>query len=697
MPPNKNKTKSIFILIAIMLALTGFRLLWLFYHAPTTDQPVAEDGLLDLREHDLNDDQTVTLKGEWAFFPDSLVENTQQLPSNISENIRDISGGADEDSHQFGTYYLKILVDEAADADHLFSIRMPSANTASALFVNGHLIDQSGDVAAVENNHGGQGNPYVASFSEESNEIDIMLQVSNFDTNEGIGISSPIKFGTSQAITSSKNLEDVLLITMVVILVLHSIYSLLIYIFISRKKIMLFFAIGFLFPAIDEMLTYDSATMEWLHLNYEWSFKLKELIYLGAALFLVQIMRNLLRISKEYKRFRWLTVLYGICALLIVVLPLNYLIQINTMFFILYFISFVAVVPLALKEYFRFKDESIFIAIVVVGTTSGIVWGLIKAVSTVEIPFYPFDYLMAFLGFAVFWFKRFYRQNKQVVDLVDELEQADKKKDEFLANTSHELRNPLHGVMNIAQTVLDDRKGDLSEENKKNLQLLVSVGQHMTFTLNDLLDVTRLREHRIILEKENTDLRTVSLGTLDMLHFMTDRKEIQFRMDIPRSFPKVHADENRLIQILFNLLHNAVKNTNSGTITVSADHKNKMATVYVKDTGVGMSKETLNNVFLPYEQEDSGMTSKGGGIGLGLNICKQLIELHGGEISADSTVGKGTVFSFTLPLAKSTAEEIKSRSQTAAVIDDDRGLVIMNAEPSISERVSLSGEDKAKF
>ncbi|MCJ8008825.1 ATP-binding protein [Lederbergia wuyishanensis] len=669
--PKKNKTKSILILIAILVSLTSFRLIWLFYHTPS-EQPVAQHGLLDLREYDLNDKQTVTLNGEWNFLPEILLENPHQDHSTIEENIINISEGVNP-SYRFGTFYLKVLIDESTDLEQLFSISIPSANTASALYINGHLKDQSGKVAADEYNHIGKGNPYVASFSLENNEIDIMLQVSNFDTTKGIAISHPIKFGTSKAIAKSKTYEDGLLTSMVVILVLHSLYSLLIFTFIYRKKIMLFFSVGFLFPAIDEMLTYNSASIDLLHFNYEWSFKFGELIYLGAAFFLVQIMKSLLRSSQEYKRFRWFTILYGVCALLIIILPLNVLIQVNMMFFILYFASFIGVVPLALKEYFQYKDESIFIAVVVISTTSGILWGLIKVALGIEIPFYPFDYLCAFLGFAVFWFKRFYRQNNQVVDLVAMLEQADKKKDEFLANTSHELRNPLHGMINIAQTILDDETEPLTNTNKENLELLVSVGRRMTYTLNDLLDFTRLKERQIRLNREQVNVYSVTSSVLDMLRFMTDGKDLQFGLNIPDSFPKVDADVNRLIQILFNLLHNAVKYTNSGLVTIDADHKNGMATIYIKDSGIGMNAETQEKIFQPYEQEDSSISSIGSGLGLGLSICKQLVELHGGEIFVESALGEGSIFSFTLPLADGSAEGTKSVMEVAATISPNIG------------------------
>lgn len=653
---NKSKIRSIFMLLAILAVLTCFRLLWLYYHVPV-DQPVTKDGILDLQSYHLNDKETVSIHGEWMFFPERLLENPTQVTGDDKRSIIDLSKGMTKiSSVSFGTYYLKILIDEEIGLEHLFSISIPSTSTASALFVNGHLKGQSGVVAVDETSHVGKGNPFTVSFSTESNEIDLMIQVSNFDTFEGIEINTPIKFGTSKAMLSNKRFEDGLLISMVVILVLHSIYSLLIYA-ISRQKMLLFFAIGFLFPAIDEMLTYNSASMAWLHFNYEWSYKFKELVYLGAALFLVHIMKNLLKEAAQYKRFRWFTTFYAVSACFIIILPLNVLISVNSLFFILYVVSFISVIQLALKDYFQYKDESFFIAVVVVGTTSGILWGLIKEVSGIEIPFYPFDYLCAFLGFAFYWFKRYYRQNQQVVELVGKLEVADQKKDEFLANTSHELRNPLHGVINIAQIMLDDETEPLPGKHKVNLELLINVSQRMNLTLNDLLDYTRLKEHDIRLNKEEVNISSVISSVLDMVRFMTEGKDIQFEYNIPELFPKVEADTNRFIQILFNLLHNAVKYTNNGKITIDVVHHHEMAKINVTDSGIGMSEETVRKIFHPYEQVDASITSIEGGVGLGLSICKKLVELHGGNISVDSTLGKGSKFSFTLPLANDVTQE----------------------------------------
>ncbi|MNJ40226.1 Sensor histidine kinase YpdA [compost metagenome] len=139
-----------------------------------------------------------------------------------------------------------------------------------------------------------------------------------------------------------------------------------------------------------------------------------------------------------------------------------------------------------------------------------------------------------------------------------------------------------------------------------------------------------------------------------MLRYLSDSKKIELILDVPDTFPRVFADENRLIQILFNLLHNAIKYTNEGFIVLSAEVRKQRAYIFVRDTGIGMDRETQQRIFLPYEQ---GNTYAEGGLGLGLSICKQLVELHGSTLELRSEPRHGSVFSFSLPLMAGAGEE----------------------------------------
>lgn len=154
--------------------------------------------------------------------------------------------------------------------------------------------------------------------------------------------------------------------------------------------------------------------------------------------------------------------------------------------------------------------------------------------------FYPWDIFAGIIGFSAFWFKRYYRHAEQNAKLTARLLREDKLKDEFLANTSHELRTPLHGIINIAHTIAASERHSMNEK-------------------------------RIVLQPADLRVQSVASGVVDMRGFMTEGKPIRFSMDIPESFPHVRADEKRFVQILFNLLHNAVKYTEEGTIFISAE------------------------------------------------------------------------------------------------------------------------------
>ena len=349
------------------------------------------------------------------------------------------------------------------------------------------------------------------------------------------------------------------------------------------------------------------------------------------------------------KLYHLLIILYVLLCISIVFVPFSYYFYLRLGTTILYILSFVFLFTQTIKIIKSGHSDALFILLFLTSYTSNMFWGMLINWGIIEIGFYPFDFIISIIVIGFLLLNRFIQAMKLIEKQTEELQEADQKKDTFLANTSHELRNPLHGMINIAQTILDDPSESLTSKNKDNLNLLIQVGQQMRFTLNDILDVTRIKEEYIYLNQQNVHLTPVIYGVVDMTYFMVDGKNIKVNIQIPDDFPPVLADENRLIQILVNLIQNAFKYTEKGCITISAYHDDGMATISVTDTGIGISDELQEKIFQPYEQEDGGNSSVGG-IGLGLSICKQLVQLHGGNIIVESTLGKGSTFSFTLPL-----------------------------------------------
>ncbi|MEM7509929.1 MAG: response regulator [Bacteroidota bacterium] len=233
----------------------------------------------------------------------------------------------------------------------------------------------------------------------------------------------------------------------------------------------------------------------------------------------------------------------------------------------------------------------------------------------------------------------------------DKLRQADKLKDEFLANTSHELRTPLNGIIGISESLLDGVAGDLNDSAKENLSLVAASGKRLSSLVNDILDFSKLKNFEIELQNKVLDIRSLVEVVLRISETTLHGKEVELVNDIPNDIPLVWADENRLQQILFNLVGNAIKFTSNGSVIVSTKDLKSHLAISVEDTGIGIPQERQDRVFLSFEQGDGSVSRSFGGTGLGLSITKQLVELHGGEISLQSEEGKGSTFTFTIPVS----------------------------------------------
>ena len=231
---------------------------------------------------------------------------------------------------------------------------------------------------------------------------------------------------------------------------------------------------------------------------------------------------------------------------------------------------------------------------------------------------------------------------------------ADALKDEFLANTSHELRTPLNGIIGIGQSMLDGATGPLSDDQRRNLGMVVASGRRLTNLVNDLLDFSKLRHEKIELHCGPTDLHALADLVLTVSQALVVKRPLRVFNRIPFDVPLAEADEDRVQQILFNLIGNALKFTPAGTVEVFAQAHGAWLEITVADTGVGIAPEQLDKIFESFSQGDGTTNREQGGTGLGLAITRQLVELHGGTIRVESDADVGSRFTFTLPLSRTT-------------------------------------------
>ncbi|MDM8559693.1 cache domain-containing protein [Candidatus Parabeggiatoa sp. HSG14] len=236
------------------------------------------------------------------------------------------------------------------------------------------------------------------------------------------------------------------------------------------------------------------------------------------------------------------------------------------------------------------------------------------------------------------------------------LQQMDKLKDEFLANTSHELRTPLNGIIGIGDSLIDGVTGTLNEQTRANLAMIVSSARRLSNLVNDILDFSKLKHKTIELQLKAVAVREIAEIIVILSQPLINQRDIKLINTVSVDLPPVFADENRLQQILHNLVGNALKFIEQGSVEVSAQVVDNSIAISVSDTGIGIPSDKLDAIFESFEQVDSSTAREYSGTGIGLAITQQLVELHGGKIRVESSLGIGSRFTFTIPLAENYLE-----------------------------------------
>ena len=231
-----------------------------------------------------------------------------------------------------------------------------------------------------------------------------------------------------------------------------------------------------------------------------------------------------------------------------------------------------------------------------------------------------------------------------------QLEIASKHKSEFLANMSHELRTPLNAILGYAELILDKIYGDVPEKIQDVLERLEKNGRHLLGLINDVLDLSKIEAGQLTLSVNEYSMKEVVQTVFTSVESLAAEKNLELKITIPPDLPSGKGDEQRITQVLLNLLGNAIKFTEAGEVRVEAKASNGTFLVSVSDTGPGLSEADQKKIFEEFRQADSSSTRKKGGTGLGLSIAKRIIEMHGGRIWVESNLGKGSTFRFTLPV-----------------------------------------------
>ena len=239
---------------------------------------------------------------------------------------------------------------------------------------------------------------------------------------------------------------------------------------------------------------------------------------------------------------------------------------------------------------------------------------------------------------------------EEIQDKSRQVEEASKHKSQFLANMSHELRTPLNAILGYTELIIDGIYGEAPEKMRTVMERVQSNGKHLLGLINDVLDLSKIEAGQLVLSIQDYSIKDVVHGVYSAVEPLANSKKLAFKIDVPANLPAARGDDRRLTQVLLNLVGNAIKFTDAGEIAVKAAASNGAYTISVRDTGPGIAEADQAKIFDEFQQADSTQTKVKGGTGLGLSIAKRIIEMHGGKLWVESSLGAGSTFSFTVPL-----------------------------------------------
>ncbi len=231
-----------------------------------------------------------------------------------------------------------------------------------------------------------------------------------------------------------------------------------------------------------------------------------------------------------------------------------------------------------------------------------------------------------------------------------ELAVANAHKDQFFANMSHELRTPLNGMLGFAELLTDGLYGELPPKSIEVLDLIQKDGKHLLGLINDVLDIAKIDAGQLKLSLDDYSLQGIVDTVVASTGSLAHAKALEIKTDIPPDLPVGRGDGRRLTQVLLNIVGNAIKFTDAGSIEIRAKAVNGHFNIAVKDTGPGIPVEDQARIFEEFQQVDNSSTRQKGGTGLGLSISRRLIQVHGGQIGLESTLGVGSTFNIVLPV-----------------------------------------------
>lgn len=654
-----NKCINIKRLISLLLTISAISIFFLisYYETmPKVRSPKVIEGSLDLSNWNFEKNGIVFLNGEWSFYPEKLLDPNDI--ANSSQYYMKVPGHWSLKNYKIqsakgsGTYHISITLPK--DKEQLL-LKVQNIWMSHRLYINGVLVKEMGTPSLTKENNEAKNTPYLIKV-DAKDKLDIVIQVTNYVYYNG-GIIHPLQLGNEKAMETRYLLSFGTDVAGFLMLLIFGVFHLNMYQMEGRESAYLYSGVYFIILSFTVITTGEKIFMRLMeNIPFQIAYRLQELsIYSGFPILLLFI--RSLEPKVIEKRVLRIVVLPIISYLLIVIFTpcsfytsIKYYMSIYTDVILLIFVFRLIYILLLRKDNDLPKDEFVYI----IASSSFIAVMLCDSAlfytSLISTNLIGKACLFGFLlNFNLLLARRFTNKMNEVQTLSDNLIIANDIKDEFLIRTSHELKAPLKGISDMASQLLKESNLCMTVEQKDNVNLIQDTSVKLSLLVNDLNDSVKLKHGDIKVNIKTVDLYVLIQVVYQILSFDLYGKKLKLINQVrPNTF--INADENRLRQILYNLISNAIKYTESGKITARVEEKGEDIILMISDTGIGIPHDKFNLIFEDPYKDINFEVRKKSDTGLGLYISRELARLMNGDIwVSKSILGQGTEISLMLP------------------------------------------------
>lgn len=657
----KSKTKigkrynisiAISLIIVALVAINIFRI----NYTNKESKYISEKGVLDLTGWDVDEEKILKLDGEWEFYPGKLLEPNEDFKDQENTYIK-VPGdwgpylNLEALKNGSGTYRLIIKVPE----DRIYGIKARTIRFANRIYFNGEKIAQVGEPSTEDHDFVTVSRYSLGAGKSLDGEIELLVHVTSLNYRTG-GILKSLEIGSFDSMITMDNKNLTLDALVVAICFTLGLYFFVIYLQRSKTIYLAYFSLlniltGLYFSTMNEQilsLIYDYKPIARTQIQ-------GTLIILTCICFLKFIhhfFRELSskRITNGLTTFMISLLIFSVTGE-VIESPISFML-IQNISSVGIGLTYIYISFILIKAMLRKTDLVEYLLITVVSISAYWIILFIKIFSEISLGNIPmFLILITMFSISALMSHQLQLDYQMATNMYEKLSRDDKLKDEFLMKTSHEFRRPLQLMSNLTQYLLEGKKGSITIKQQENLFQIQQETDKLKRITDDLLDASLIKSGEIKLRVASINPYKIAEEILKEIEtLIPNNKPVFLKNNIIKDFPLLMADPDKFKQIIYDLVHNAVKYTESGDIIISARIVDNKAEIKVEDSGRGIEEKYLKEVFDKFFQKNLKEDPEQG-LGLGLSIVKDLVEIQGGEIYVESKVGEGSSFIFTLPLS----------------------------------------------